>query len=67
MFLVCFFHICFLRDYAAIYECTLLQAQYGDKHSQLNVEKKMPKRVKKRRKVQTEDGVCYHLFLLFTK
>ena len=52
--------------YSLMYQ--IIQATYGDEHSQSTVEKKMPKRVKKRRKVQTDDGVCFliiHFLFLF--
>lgn len=34
-----------------------LQADHGSEESQKSVEKLMPQKVKKRRKIQTEDGV----------
>ena len=36
-----------------------LQHEYGDEESQNKVQKRMPERVKRRRKIQTEDGVSY--------
>ena len=35
----------------------ILKDEYGDESSQEKIKKKMPRRVKKRRKVQTDDGV----------
>ena len=35
-----------------------LKYEHGDEESQAAVNKLMPSKVKKRRKVQTEDGVC---------
>ena len=36
----------------------MLQFDYGDEASQEDVNKLMPKKVKKRRKITTDDGVC---------
>jgi hypothetical protein len=36
-----------------------LQGESGDDESRKQVEKLLPKRVKKRRKIQTDDGVGY--------
>ena len=36
----------------------LLQHEYGDEASQAAVHKMLPNKVKRRRKVKTEDGVC---------
>ena len=36
---------------------SLLQDAYGDEESQKDVQKMMPQKVKKRRKIQTEEGV----------
>ena len=35
----------------------IFQSEYGDEESQKKVEKLLPEKVKKRRKIQTEDGV----------
>ena len=35
-----------------------LQYEHGDEESQKNVDNLMPKKVKKRKKITTEDGVC---------
>ena len=35
----------------------LLQDAYGDEESRKDVQKMMPQKVKKRRKIQTEEGV----------
>ena len=37
----------------------------GNKESQEQVEKKMPRRVKKRRKIETEDGVSVGIWFVF--
>ena len=39
--------------------------RYGDELSQAAVEKKIPRKVKKRRKVQTDDGVCFEINPLY--
>ena len=43
----------------------LFQHEYGDEASQEAVAKLMPDKVKRRRKVQTEDGVCHLVWLIF--
>lgn len=50
----------FLVSFAYYFETwKILQNEHGDDVSQEKVEKEMPRKVKKRRKIQTEDGVCF--------
>ena len=43
-----------------------LQQELGDAASRKKVEDLMPQKVKKRRKIQTEDGVSVTLFLCYS-
>ena len=45
--------------------CYFFEVRYGDELSQAAVEKKIPRKVKKRRKVQTDDGVCFEIDPLY--
>ena len=50
-----------------IYMCVAyLQHEHGEDSSQEEVVKLMPQKVKKRRKVQTEDGVTHSMMLHLT-
>lgn len=39
------------------------ESQYGDDSSRNAVNNLLPKRVKKRRRIQTQDGVSYFIFI----
>ena len=42
------------------------ESEYGDQASRNAVTNLMPKRVKKRRRIQTQDGVCWNnYFMIF--